>query len=409
MSSSSSSSLYTLPVELIYYLFEYLDIPTILSSFRYVCKRFQIIVNSYDQYKLDMRLISKIDFDYICHMISPEKIRSIILSNDLNTPYQIRVFLERFTFNQFSRLQSLDLIKIEENNLFAVLMYISKCSLKSLAINCSSWNTFSYTIRVLLSSTIAKSSLEKLHLNISYRDLDMISWPPLPITLKYLRLDSCTFQEYCMILRHSINLHKLTLTDCLMHNSDGSMYQSSDTICPLKLNSLSFGACFMRMKELLIFLSCTPTLNHLKLIIWTDSSDSVIDGNQWENFILQKLPLLNQFEFFFDDLTHVNRNILNIQSYIQSFQTPFWLEQHHWYVSCDYINMLSVIRLYSLPICNPLFTYCTNSKKISCSTLTTTDNQIELKHQVYKMNLDLNETIEPDNEIQVLNNKHIYL
>jgi hypothetical protein len=281
-------------------------------------------------------------------------------------------------------------------------MHISKCSLESLTINCSSWDTFSYTIRVLLSSTIAKSKLEKLDLNISYIDLDMISWPPLPITLKYLRLERCTFQEYCMILRHSINLQKLTLTECLMHNYDETIHQPTDIIYPLKLDSLIFGACFMRMKELLIFLSCIPILKYMKLIIWTDSSDSVIDGNRWENFISEKLPLLNKFEFFFDDLTYINRNSFNIQSYIQSFQTSFWIEKNHWYVTCDYIKPLSVIRLYSLPICNTLFTYYTNSKKISYSTLKTTDDQSILTCHVHELNLNLNETIESDDEIQVL-------
>ncbi|CAF1118761.1 unnamed protein product [Adineta steineri] len=397
---SSSSSLDTLPVELIYYIFKYLDISTILLSFRYVCKRFQIIVNSYDYYKLDMRLISKINFDHICSRLCPEKIRSLILTNSLSTPYQIRTFLSRFSFDQFSYLQSLELIKIEENNLLEILTNISLHSLKSLSIHCSAWETYNYTIRVLLSSIIVKSKLEKLHLNISYRDLDMISWPPLPTTLKYLCLEHCTFQEYCMILRHTTNLHKLTLTKCLMHNIDGSIYQSCDEIYPSKLTSLTLGACFMHMKELEIFLSCTPKLSHIKLIIWTESDDSVMDGKKWEDFISKKLPLLTKFEFFFDNSIHINRNSLNIQSYIQSFQTPFWLEKHHWYVTCDYITISSIIRLYSLPICHSSFIYYTNSNKISYSTLTPTINSNELIHQVYEMTLNLNETIETNDEIQ---------
>jgi hypothetical protein len=349
-----------------------------------------------------MRLISKHDFDHICKIISPEKVFSMILTNDMNTPDQIQTFLSRFSFDQFCQLQSLNLIKIEENNLFSVLIHIDQCSLKSLTINCSSWDIFSYTIRVLLSSTLAKLKLEKLDLNISYRNLDMISWSPLPITLKYLTIERCTFQEYCMILRHTINLHKLTLTECLMYNSDGSMYQSSEPIEASKLNSLSFGACFMRMKELLILLSCTPTLNHLKLIIWTDLADSIINGSQWEKFIEMNLPLLTKFEFFFDDLTFVNQNSLNIQSYIQPFRTSFWLEKHQWYIACDYIKTGSVIRLYSLPICKSVFIYYTNEKIISCSTLITTDNQIDLTHEVHEINLNLNEAIEPDDEVQVM-------
>ncbi|CAF2742985.1 unnamed protein product [Rotaria sp. Silwood2] len=397
----SIPSLDTLPVELIYYLLEYLDISTLLFSFRYVCKRFQTIVNSYDQYKLDMRLISKIDFDHICHVISPKKILSIILTNDIDTPYQIRTFLSKFSFEQFSQIQSLDLIKIEENNLFSIVNHISQCSLKSLSIDCKSWDKISYTTRVLLSSLIAKFKLEKLNLNISYKGLDVFSWSPLPTTLKYLRLESCTFQEYCIILRHAINLHKFILTECHMYDSNGTMYKPSDVIYQSKLKSLSFGACYIRMKELSILISCTPTLNHMKLILWTDLSDPILNGKQWEDFILKKLPLLNEFEFFFNILNYINRHsLVNIHLYIQPFQTPFWLEKKHWYVACDYIKTLYIIRLYSLPICNSLLTYYTNSKKISCSTLSTTNNHVQLTDQVHELKFNLNETMEVNDNIQ---------
>jgi hypothetical protein len=237
---------------------------------------------------------------------------------------------------------------------------------------------------------------------MSYRDLDKISWPPLPITLKYLRLERCTFQEYCMILRHAINLQELRLTECLMYNSDETIYQPMDVIYPLKLTSLTFGACFMRMKELLIFLSYTPKLQYLKLIIWTDLSDSVIDGNKWENFITDKLPWLSRFEFFFDDLTHLNQNEVNIQSYLQPFRTPFWIENKRWYVMCDYVKTVSMIRLYSLPICNFLYTYYADSRKISDGTWKTTEDQMRLVHHIRELNLNLNEIVEPSSEIQVI-------
>lgn len=394
------SSFSSLPVELIHYLFQYFDISTIFFSIRYVCKRFHTIVDTYDRYKLDMRSISKSDFDRICSMLCPEKIVSIILANDMHTPYQIPTFLSRFSFDRFIHLRSLSLNKIEENNLFAILMHLSKCSLQSLTIDCSAWCVFSYTIRVLLASTIAKSNLEKLDLNITYRYLDMISWPPLPITLKYLRLERCTFQEYCMILRHNIHLRQFHLTDCLMYNSDDTMYRPTDLIAPLQLTSLSFGPCFMRMKELLIFLSCTPRLQQLKLIVWTDSCDSVIDGKKWENFLSEKLPFLREFQCFFDDdLGHITNDTVNIQSYLQSFRTPFWIEDKHWYVTCDYIKSSSIVRLYTLPICNTLFTYHNHSKKISDSTWN--DPKV-FKHHVRELNLNLNELIELDHPGQVI-------
>ena len=399
------SSFSSLPVELIHYLFQYLDISTIFFSFRYVCKRFHTIVETFDRYKLDMQSISKSDFDRICSILCPEKIFSIILANDMHTPYQIPTFLSRFSFDRFIHLRSLSLNKIEENNLFAILMHLSNCSLQSLTIDCSAWCAFSYTIRVLFASTIAKSNLERLDLNIAYRYLDMISWPPLPITLKYLRIERCTFQEYCMILRHNVNLRQFHLTDCLMYNSDDSMYRPTDVIAPLQLTSLSFGPCFMRMKELLIFLSCTPRLQQLKLIIWTDPCDSVIDGKKWENFLSEKLSSLKKFQFFFDDdLGHVTNDTVNIQSYLQSFRTPFWIEDKHWYVTCDYIKSSSIVRLYTLPICNTSFTYHDHSKKVSDSTWNDVNDSKVFKHHVRELNLNLNELIELDHVVQSLQN-----
>ncbi|CAF1370789.1 unnamed protein product [Adineta ricciae] len=395
MSCCSSSPFDRLPAELIYHLLEYLDISTIFISFRHVCKRFYTIVNSHDRYHVDMRLISKSDFDHLCRLISPANVLSLILSDDFNTPYQIQTFLSRFALQQCCQLHSLTLIKINESNLFTLLVHLSKCTLKSLTIECFAWDTFTHTVRLLLSSIIVKSKLEYLHLNISYRDLDAFACSPLPTTLKCLHLEHCTFQEYCMILRHSINLQKLSLTKCLMSNLDGSMYQPPDDICPVHFRTLSFGACFIRMKELCILLSCTPSVEYLKVIIWTDSCDSVINGNEWEKFIKNKLINLQRFEFFFDDLTQVTTDSLDLQTYVKPFETPFWLKNHRWYVTCDYIKSLAGIRLYSLPICNPMFMYYTNSSKISLSTLPTSEkDHVEITQYVNNISLNLNETLE---------------
>ena len=180
-----------------------------------------------------------------------------------------------------------------------------------------------------------------------------------------------------------------------MSNLDGSMYQPTDDICPVHFRTLSFGACFIRMKELCILLSCTPSVEYLKVIVWTDSCDSVINGNEWEKFIKNKLDHLQRFEFFFDDLTQVTTDSLDLQTYVKPFETPFWLEKHRWYVTCDYIKLLAGIRLYSLPICNPMFMYYTNSSKISLSTLPASEkDQVEVTQYVNNISLNLNETFE---------------
>ena len=117
---------------------------------------------------------------------------------------------------------------------------------------------------------------------------------------------------------------------------------------------------------------------------------------------MDKLPWLSRFEFFFDDLTHLNQNEVNIQSYLQPFRTPFWIENKRWYVMCDYLKTVSMIRLYSLPICNFLYTYYADSRKISDGTWKTTEDQMRLVHHIRELNLNLNEIVEPTSEIQVI-------
>ena len=362
-------SLYTLPVELIHYLFEYVDFGTIFFSFRYVCKRFYAIVDKYNRYELDLRSISKRDFDMFCSKVDVRKIRSLVLSDDLNTPHEIRLFLSRFSLDQYERMENLKLVKVQENQLFPILMHISSSSIRRLSMEICSWKTFSYTIRVLLASVIARSKLETLELNLSFKNLEATGWFPLPISLKSLRLERCTFQEYCLILHQCSNLKHFILRECILYKTDGSLYQPIEKYLSLSLTSFYFGPCFMRMKELLHFLCFTPRLKQLKLIVWTDSTDSVIDGRRWEDFINKTLVDLRDFQFFFDDLTCVDGDSFDIQSYIRSFRTSFWLEKNHWYIVCDYIQTLSIVRLYSLPICNSSLTFYTSAERISASTL----------------------------------------
>jgi hypothetical protein len=52
MSNKNIPSFVTLPVELIHYILDNLDILTILISFRNVCKRFNDIVDNYHRYKV---------------------------------------------------------------------------------------------------------------------------------------------------------------------------------------------------------------------------------------------------------------------------------------------------------------------------------------------------------------------
>ena len=59
-------SLLTLPVELLYRIFDELDTKTILLSVRNVCIQLYASANTYNRYHLDPSSISKSEFRLVC-------------------------------------------------------------------------------------------------------------------------------------------------------------------------------------------------------------------------------------------------------------------------------------------------------------------------------------------------------
>ncbi|CAF1223455.1 unnamed protein product [Rotaria sordida] len=102
MSDQPIASFYTLPLELIHYIFGYLDAKTIVRTFRSICKRFYIAVKTYDQFKLDFNSISKSDFLFLCNFIESKNIESLTLSDRDETPGQIEYFLSFIRIKYFN-------------------------------------------------------------------------------------------------------------------------------------------------------------------------------------------------------------------------------------------------------------------------------------------------------------------
>ena len=89
-----------------------------------------------------------------------------------------------------------------------------------------------------------------------------------------------------------------------------------------------------------------------------------------QSYIQANLPLLDKFEFFFNNWKpgH-NQNPANIELIIAPFRSPFWIEYKKWFVICEYrIRSLYYIYLYSIPVCESSVQYEPDSQKISLST-----------------------------------------
>ncbi|CAF4796823.1 unnamed protein product [Rotaria sp. Silwood1] len=395
MPTSLISSLETLPVEILYHILDDLDAQTILFSFRHICRRFRAIVNNYDRYSLNFESISKSDFERVCYLINPRQVTSLTLRENEGAPDQIKLFLSYFNLQQFSYLRSLSLFIIGEEKLQLIARQWNIRLLESLSLKIEkSDDRRKTTTARFLSLIIAKSNLLKLKLDIQAGRLEKIIWPA-QYSIQCLKITSVVaFDRLCTILSCSPHLKTLMINSFFFQNSNQIVFTPSLTTPFRQLTSLTFEKLETGIDNLELFLSLTSSLIHLTVI----GDGNYHDGNRWEYFIQLHLPLLSEFRFFFNQIQHIQPNIEDIKLTIASFQTPFWLENKKWFVTCEFdINTPECVALYSIPICVPFFSY--HTKKVSISTYPKIyDKDISIMDNVRTVRLDFTKLLPLDAE-----------
>ena len=380
MTTNTSPTLQTLPVEILHYILDNVDVPTILRSFRNTCRQFSNVVNSYDRYTLNFQSISKPDFDCICHLINPACVTSLILSENEETFDQIKLFLSHFSLRQFTRLRSLSLFLTTESKFRTIVGRFSNHSLQSFSIKIDRWDDRrKTTTAALLSLIINKANLFKLELNIQDGRLEKIRWPK-QCFIQSLKINhTVSFNQIHHIVQCSPYLRKLNIKSFHTPTPDQLILGPLSHLTSLILEKIS-----STIDELESILKMIPTLIHLKLI----GSGNYYDGYRWEHFIQLHLSSLNKFEFFFNKTYNTQQTFIDAEHIIASFQTPFWLENKQWFVTCEIDNNTSCsLTLYSIPLCVPFLSY--ETMKISISTLPKlNEKNISLMDNVNTVRLD---------------------
>jgi hypothetical protein len=383
----SAACLQTLPVELIHQILDNLDTETIFLSLRTICKRFYTIINIYNRYKLDFRYFSKVNFHQVCRIVHLENIISIILSDEDETPGQTGLFLSLIDLHKLTRLQSLTLYLIEESSLKTFLNHTHIFLLVSLSIKWRKHSNLTIISTNLLSSVIAKlTNLQRLHLELENYSIENIPWSQ-ENSIKYLFLNRCTLKQAIFALCYLPRLHTLVLNDVNVRFNKNVFIAPSELTSSLK--SLTIEQKYIPMNKLESILLLTPSLIHLKITGWTRLVDNLYDGFQWEKFIKRSLTHLEKFEFFFHLIVE-KHTISDLESIIAPFHTWFWLENKHWYVTCEYIKDLDLLKLYSMPICESILSYDCEFNKISCSTMPITNiNPASMMDNVSNLQIEL--------------------
>lgn len=381
------ASFETLPVELLHRIFNSLDARTLLLSIKYVCKRLYSIVDTYNRYQLNFQSISKWNFHRLCQGVRSNDVISLILSDDNRTSGQPALFLSRHPIETYTRLQSITLISIEEPYLKVLLQHLSAtCLLTSLTLHADSNVNVSSESMGFVSIILGKSCFRYLDLIVSDASINELEWP-MNCSIRNLRCStSIMFNKFCTILRSSINLQMMSFRDCLIEHEQELNSLLAENISFPQLISLTLEDCdlSMTMIESLFFL--IPSLVHLTI---KGIGAEFFDGARWERLFQIKLPNLTKFEFAFQNHIGMNCDTADFEAIIAPFQTKFWTEIKHWYVSAVGVKNSSYVNLYSIPDCAPKISFHPRRNKVSRSTVPSNIREIVTMNSVRELTLNL--------------------
>jgi F-box domain len=335
-------SLVTLPVEIIYRILDHIDTGSILISFRYVCKQFHMISDTYNRYRLDVCSTLSVDIKRLAHLIQPENVISLTVQDNWCTKYNLHFFFQLFDKDRFVQLRELTLNGITARNLDCIFDVFPSCPrLVSLSINANkSWNEEKGN---LLLSQMSQFQFRKLNLKNFDSLLKNIFWKHLS-TIQDITLETCTLSQYETILNSLTDLKKLTMRDCLINDRNNVIV----TTYP-QLISLSINDCHLSIDDIQLVISLTPSLVNLKLFSRREIFDSTLNGSFWKQFIQTNLSSLDKFQFFFSYTMRDDDITIDVDSLIHSFQTPFFSSNK---IGCDYYIQRRMINIYTLPINN---------------------------------------------------------
>lgn len=305
--------------ELLLDLFEYLSSVDLLRAFSGLNHRFDhLLITHFRNHALDLRSISKRDFDLLCqeHRASiTAHIIGLRLSDDDDTPNQIEHFVSAFSRRRFVQSKSLTLYHLS--------------SYKSIE---------QMVLQLNHLSPLTELQLIDCHMLFQRENfLAILNWI---WRLPKFRLNHDQFIKLC---RCSPNLRSLRVElDRLPHDAQFSSAFPLISSLQLVVSHLTEGT--------LNLLRSLPNLTHLIL----EGGEYDMDGHKWKEFILKFLPKLKIFRFM---MFFSVPNKAEMTNFVDSYRTPFWLADRQWFIRCFWSLIRGKITMFCHTLPYPLYFY----------------------------------------------------
>ncbi|CAF4495990.1 unnamed protein product [Rotaria sp. Silwood2] len=335
--NSNKYCLEDLANEILYEIFEYLDVYDIYKGFYNLNKRFQnLAINSNILAKINISTISKSNFeDYYYNIIIPNQsqINFLRLSNPFVTK---NFFSQPHLILNFIRLQTIILDNVRDRNFHKFFDYL-KCLTTLHAITIS-FVEYMPSLDTIFSQIFRLSTLK--YCKIEYQQLSFID---------FINYESSSI-EYLIINSHlpfSALHNLLCCLPKLQHLSIGYLdkieyYKQSNKLSSiqlkylkhvsLKLDDVHFDEFEKIIKEF---------FRHIQILRLTIVYDETyFDAKRWQQLILFHMSYLRIF--YINHQGYVNNNNLTYHDIINQFNSSFWNEnkwffthQHQWKYRLD--------------------------------------------------------------------------
>jgi len=338
-----------LPNELLIHFFKYLSTVHLLRAFDGLNSRFNgVLLDHFRVQGFDFQSIRRLDFDIICRTYLPriiDQITSIRLADDERTPGQIDQFFKRgFALCQFTHLQSLSVYHLRSEELAVKIIG----DLQDLPNFCHLiykpfyFPTLPFSAHHFISAIWGLKKLK--HCCLAFQFGNQMNFPISLIessSIEYLSLEDIDLvsDEIVQLLKKTANLRYLSvnLTFQLPFNARLTTVPQIT-----KLNITYLWDC----RQVIRILTMIPSLCELKLNLGNDC----IDGHKWEQIIRQYLIKLKVLHFRMMYTINNNDNKeQQIDKILDTFRTHFWLDEHHWFVQCNWNLDETNAYLYTLP------------------------------------------------------------
>jgi hypothetical protein len=308
--------------EIFYEIFDYLDGYDIYQAFSNLNIRFEnLFLHSSFLMRIEISSKTKLNSHYE-RFIHSNKHR--IISFDFDDQTVLNQFILLFPIDLlFLNLQSIVLNQISTSQLFILLFYFKSLPHLFLLNICLDYcnDDLAHIYQIIF------------RLPLRYLTFDILKHEPSNSTLPMATNEQYSSIEYFTISHYYTLkelIHILSYTPRLLHLYCSDFLQSDNDNINIKLSNLVhlcidiYELDFNKIEPFLLKFCSKLELFNVEILC---SDEDYLDGHRWERFISHYMPLLNKFIFCY---RHVITENFRINSFINRFTSPFWI-QRKWF------------------------------------------------------------------------------